>query len=151
MCRVVPAAALATLLSTVPLVATASDIVGKARAVDGDTLQLAGKHIHLYGIDAPEEGQICLAAGKPWNCGLEATFALASEVGNHWVTCKVMETLATDQVNAVCYAGPYDLATILVSRGWALARRDVSKKYVDEESWAKEDRRGLWRGEFIAP
>ena len=39
----------------------------------------------------------------------------------------------------------------MVSRGWALARHDVSKKYADEETWAKEDRRGLWRGEFIPP
>lgn len=151
MCRVMFAAAVAAFLSTLPGVATADDVVGKAQAVDGDTLQLAGKRIHLYGIDAPEEGQNCLATGKLWNCGLEATFALAAEVGNHWITCKVMETIAQDQVKAVCHAGLYDLGTIMVSRGWALARHDVSKKYADEETWAKEDRRGLWRGEFIPP
>jgi endonuclease YncB( thermonuclease family) len=150
MSRVASAAVLAGLLVATPLVASA-DIVGKARAVDGDTLELAGKSVHLYGIDAPEDGQTCLASGKPWACGREAAFVLAFEVGNHWITCKVMETVATDRVNAVCYAGPHDLGAVMVSRGWALARRGASKDYVAEEAWAKQARRGLWRGRFVAP
>lgn len=34
-------------------------IVGEARVVDGDTIVVAGLHIRLEGIDAPESGQTC--------------------------------------------------------------------------------------------
>ena len=46
--------------------------------------------------------------------------------------------------------GP-ELNAWLVSEGWALAYRRYSTDYVAEEQAAKEARRGLWRGEFIAP
>jgi endonuclease YncB( thermonuclease family) len=32
---------------------------GTARVIDGDTLDLAGTRIRLFGIDAPEGGQTC--------------------------------------------------------------------------------------------
>jgi endonuclease YncB( thermonuclease family) len=142
--------ALILILLAAPLTASA-DIVGKARAVDGDTLDMAGTLVHLYAIDAPEETQTCAAAGKTWHCGREATFALAAEAGDHWITCKVMETLAPDRFNAICYAGPYDLGTIMIRRGLALARPEISARYVEEERLARTDRRGVWKGDVIAP
>ena len=39
-------------------------------------------------IDAPEEGQTCTRGEAAWDCGAEATFALANLLGRHWVTCK---------------------------------------------------------------
>ena len=32
---------------------------GKARAIDGDSLELSGHRVRLYGIDAPERRQTC--------------------------------------------------------------------------------------------
>ena len=37
---------------------------GKARAVDGDSLELGGYRVRLIGIDAPEFGQTCQMAGR---------------------------------------------------------------------------------------
>ncbi|MCH7957523.1 MAG: thermonuclease family protein, partial [Proteobacteria bacterium] len=34
-----------------------AEIVGKARVIDGDTLEIAGQRIDLHGIDAPENEQ----------------------------------------------------------------------------------------------
>ena len=34
-------------------------IVGRARVVDGDTLDVAGHRVRLFGIDAPESRQTC--------------------------------------------------------------------------------------------
>ncbi|HJN86883.1 MAG TPA: thermonuclease family protein, partial [Dehalococcoidia bacterium] len=128
-----------------------TDIMGKALIIDGDTIELAGERVRLHGIDAPEEGQTCTAGGKAWRCGQDATFALAHEVGNHWVTCKVRTRDRYGRLIAKCYVGPYDLGAKMVRNGWAIAYRRYSEDYVDEEAKAMDDHVGLWRGEFLPP
>ena len=39
------------------------EITGYAKVIDGDTIRIKGNKIRLYGIDAPENNQIC---SKPW-------------------------------------------------------------------------------------
>ena len=63
-------------------------LTGFARVIDGDTIEVAGERVRLYGIDAPEAAQTCQAVEQEWNCGQEATTALAYEVGQHQVTCQ---------------------------------------------------------------
>ena len=139
----------------VPGVASA-DITGKARVIDGDTLEIAGVRIGLFGIAAPRPGQTCRAQGKSWNCGQDAAFALAFEVAEHWVTCKEKGRDAhgrDDQgrLIAVCFIGPYDLGSRMVGQGWAVADRRVSDAYAADEAKAREARAGLWRGRFTLP
>jgi endonuclease YncB( thermonuclease family) len=50
-----------------------------------------------------------------------------------------------------CFAGKTDIAEHLVANGLALAYRRYSTDYVAAEAGAREDRRGLWAGEFEAP
>ncbi len=156
--------------------AASADITGKARAIDGDTLEIAGVRIGLFGIAAPRPGQTCRAQGKVWNCGQDAAFALAFEVAEHWVTCKEkgrdvhglddqglddqdrddqgLDDQGRDargRVIAVCFIGPYDLAARMVGQGWAVADRRVSDAYAADEAKARKDRAGLWRGRFTPP
>ncbi len=60
---------LALLLALLPTLALA-DVSGPARVIDGDTIEVAGEHIRLHGIDAPESGQRCRRRGvgsaAPW-------------------------------------------------------------------------------------
>jgi endonuclease YncB( thermonuclease family) len=37
-----------------------SGLIGQASVIDGDTLEIHGTRIHLWGIDAPESSQLCL-------------------------------------------------------------------------------------------
>lgn len=128
-----------------------AQMTGKPRIIDGDTLEIAGQEIHLHGIDAPEGDQTCEISGKTWNCGLEATFALAFETAEHWVRCEESGRDEQGTVVAVCTIGPYDLGALMVRKGWALADRRVSADYVDEEAAARADGAGIWRGGFVSP
>ncbi|WP_267357338.1 MULTISPECIES: hypothetical protein [unclassified Methylobacterium] len=44
--------------------AAAGTISGPATVIDGDTIEVQGTRLHLYGIDAPETAQSC-APGSP--------------------------------------------------------------------------------------
>ena len=39
----------------------------------------------------------------------------------------------------------------MVRNGWAIAYRRYSKDYVDDENYAKENKLGIWNGQFIEP
>jgi endonuclease YncB( thermonuclease family) len=142
---------LAVALALFAFPALADDITGKVRIIDGDTLEVGGKRIRLHGIDAPEAKQTCSADGKMWHCGEEATFALAYETAEHWVTCKEKDRDRYRRIVAVCYMGPHDLNALMVRNGWALAYRQYSTDYVDEEVEAQKAGAGIWRGKFIPP
>ncbi len=129
-----------------------ADVTGKPRVIDGDTIEIAGERIRPHGIDAPEAKQKCADKdGREWSCGLEATFALANLIGDHWITCKGDERDRYGRLIAVCYAGPHDLNAKMVRQGWALAYRRYSTDYVDTEDKAREAKRGMWKGEFMPP
>ena len=67
-----------------PLVWASNQVVrGPAKILDGDTLVVAGEHVRLLGLDAPEDGQTCQAAGQEWPCGDAAGAALSSLITGH--------------------------------------------------------------------
>ena len=140
----------AIVIAMMPLHAKA-DIVGLARVVDGDTLEITGTKIRMHGIDAPESKQSCLANGKSYRCGQKATVALAELIGSSSVRCEEKDQDRYGRVVAVCFVGQTNLNASLVSQGWALAYRRYSMDFVGEETDAKNDRRGLWAGAFTAP
>ena len=143
---------LAALLCALPVAEAQAEIVGKVRVIDGDTLEVGGRPVTLFGLDAPEEGQTCIVAGKPWTCGRDAAFALAFETAEHWVRCA--ESGQTDENGiplAVCRVGPYDLGALIVRKGWALADRRQSTHYAADEDAARAAAAGIWQGTFDAP
>ncbi|WP_027894402.1 thermonuclease family protein [Calidithermus chliarophilus] len=64
---------LAALLGTPALAQPPSSLAGRATVVDGDTLEIQGVRIRLWGVDAVESSQTCLdAQGKVYPCGRRA-------------------------------------------------------------------------------
>ena len=55
------------------------------------------------------------------------------------------------RIVAICTVGGRDLNAAMVRAGLALAYRQFSTDYVDEEEAAKREGRGLWASEFTAP
>lgn len=126
-------------------------ITGNASVIDGDTIEIHGTRIRLFGIDAPESGQSCSAQGKNFRCGQRAALALADEIGNQVVNCQVKDRDRYGRVVAVCLAGGEDINAWMVANGWALAYRNYSHDYVSQEERAAGSKIGMWQGEFVPP
>jgi len=120
---------------------------GAAAIVDGDTLTLAGTRIRLRGMDAFERGQTCRRGGAGYDCGAEATTALAGLVGGRRVACEGRERDRYGRLLAVCTAGGRDLNAAMVSAGWAVAYG----AYDVEEFRARAAGAGAWAGAFEPP
>lgn len=140
------------ILLMLALPASAEGVSGRARVVDGDTLVVAGVHLRLSGIDAPESKQICRdLAGRGWPCGARATAALETLTRGAEVRCTGDERDRYDRLLARCTAGGRDLGATLVAEGMAFAYRKYSLAYVAEEEQARAARRGIWAGRAEAP
>jgi len=125
-------------------------LVGKADIVDGDTIEMSGRRIDLFGIDAPENDQLCEAAGRKWSCGQNATFGLSAIVERQWVHCRIVTTDADGRIAAICRLaganGP-DINAAMVRQGWAVADRRPPAPYLAEENAARAAKAGIWVGQ----
>lgn len=127
-------------------------LAGRVTVIDGDTLEMRGERIRLFGIDAPESGQTCKTReGRAWRCGTEAARELDLLARGRTVTCETRDTDRYGRTVAVCKVGGLDLGSALVAGGHAVAFRSYSKIYVPAEEAAKAAHRGLWAGEFQMP
>lgn len=125
--------------------------VGVARVLDGDTLQIQGQTIRIWGVDAPESGQLCTKGGKSWRCGQAATEALALRLARQTVSCRQLD-FSYNRVVAFCVAGPMDVGSWLVANGWAVeAARFSDGFYSSVERSARHKSLGIWGAEFEAP
>lgn len=121
------------------------DIVGAARVIDGDTLEVGGTTVRLHGIDAPELAQSCEAAGRSWPCGRWARQELSRLVGDGPVTCEALGQDRFGRTVARCAGAAGDLGATLVEAGAAAAYRRYALDYVDHEVRARQSGRGIWR------
>ncbi len=128
-----------------------ADVAGVASVIDGDTIEVHGQRIRLHGIDAPESRQLCRLDGKLWQCGKDATNALADKIARRPVTCEDLGRDRYKRIIARCTVVGEDLEKWMVANGWAIAYRRYSLDYVDEEADAQAARRGIWAGAFVKP
>jgi hypothetical protein len=72
------------LLLSLPALA---DLTGRASVIDGNTIEIHGQRIRLFGIDAPESQQLCQAGGESYRCGQQAALALSAHIAARPATC----------------------------------------------------------------
>lgn len=151
--RALRAARLAVLLAALlaPAAAPAQTLAGPARAIDGDTIEIGGERIRLFGIDAPEMAQTCTRDGADWDCGRWARDALAGHLRGVRLVCEGRGRDRYGRLVATCRAGGEDIADRLVREGAAFAFRRYSEAYVAAEKEAMIAGRGIWTGEAEPP
>lgn len=134
-------AAVAALL-TVPQVAGAAEVRGPARVIDGQTIEVKGQRLRLYGIAAPALESDCEIAGKRLACGRISRSALMDLTAGTTIECEPVVGAADV---AVCRADGYCLSEGMTYTGWARADTAVTDRYLRFEEDARRRHRGLWR------
>ena len=146
------AVGLLLILSLVSGAIARDSIIGAASVVDGDTIEIHGQRIRLFGIDAPEGSQLCVRPnGERWRCGQQASLALADRIGRATVRCEHRDVDRYGRVVAICFKGAENLNGWMVANGWAVAFRRYSLDYVADEDAARGNRTNIWSGEFDMP
>jgi endonuclease YncB( thermonuclease family)/very-short-patch-repair endonuclease len=129
-----------------------AEIVGRASVLDGDTIEIRNERIRFHGIDAPESGQSCRdGSGTAYRCGQRASFALADKIGAANVRCALLDRDHYRRHIGRCFLGAVDLNEWMVRQGQAVAYRRYSMDYVQVENMARQERIGVWQGEFELP
>jgi endonuclease YncB( thermonuclease family) len=149
-----PASLLVLSLIIAILPATASRATN-ATVKDGGIIQLDGVTYRLDGIDPPALDQICIDEhADAWTCGVDARDRLTKLLGDRQLRC---DDLGADPAYGKRHLGvctvegeTASLNQLMVRNGFALGL-DPQGKFRSEEIAAKDDRRGLWKGCFVAP
>ena len=121
------------------------------KITDGDTIKIDGEKIRFSGIDTPELKQFCFKENIKNSCGHKAKKILEDKIGKFKVTC-IRE--GEDQYNrtlAECFVNNESLSSFLVRSGYAFAFRRYSKKFIEDENYAKSKKLGMWSMEFDYP
>lgn len=146
MVAVIRTAALGAALAMASAGAFAAELRGIARVIDGDGLEIAGRDVRLWGINAPEWD----AAG-----GAASTEHLAAMIAGRPVVCT--QAPGQDRYRrflGVCAVDGRDLAGRMVRDGYATDWPCYSGgAHEREQAAAQAARRGLWRvaGALVTP
>ena len=139
------------ILISLSTVSSGKTIFGKAKVIDGDTIHINKNKIRLHAIDAPETNQTCNKNSKVWNCGVESTKFLKELIGNNKIECITQGKDRYNRFIGICYKDNLDLNSEMVLNGSAIAYLYYSTDYIEEEEEAKQEKRGIWIGDFVEP
>ena len=121
------------------------------KIIDGDTIHLNGEKIRFSGIDTPEIKQKCIKNNDIIKCGIEAKELLINKIGNNKINCVREGKDQYKRTLAECFIDGESLSSYLVKSGYAFAFRKYSKKFVEDENFAKTNKFGLWSMKFQYP
>lgn len=131
----------------------------KAVVIDGETLEIEGERIAMWGVDAPAPGQTCTRGDETYDCGQEAADALTNFLANQNVRCTPKPSRGGQAVAhcAARYTECYgtecndrwrDISEELIAEGLGVQRRDETGGAYDADAeTARIGHAGIWDGE----
>ncbi|MGX9430706.1 MULTISPECIES: thermonuclease family protein [Bradyrhizobium] len=133
--------------------ALADNFVGQASVIDGDTLEIHGTRIRLWGIDSPESSQLCRGEdSSQYRCGAQAANDLDIFIARRPVNCVPFSLDPYGRTVATCSVSGIDLSDWLVRNGLALDWPQYSKgRYSGAQRDAEHAGRGIWKGSYVEP
>ncbi|HAO42987.1 MAG: nuclease [Afipia sp.] len=133
--------------------AVADGVAGQASVIDGDTLEIHGTRIRLWGIDAPESSQLCRGEdSSQYRCGAQAANDLSAYIARRPVNCVPLSFDQYGRTIAACSVDGVDLGEWLVRNGLALDWPQYSKgQYNGAQRDAERAGRGIWKGSYVEP
>lgn len=133
--------------------AFAVELAGQGSVIDGDTLEIHGTRIRLWGIDAPESSQLCRGEDSlPYRCGAKAANELDRFIAGRAVSCEPVSRDVYGRTVATCSVAGVDLGDWLVRGGLAFDWPRYSKgKYDSAQREADRAGRGVWAGSYVVP
>ena len=121
------------------------------KIIDGDTIHLNGEKIRFTGIDTPELKQTCTKNNEVILCGIEARKLLIKKIGKNEVQCAKEGKDQYKRTLAECFVKDLSLSSFLVREGYAFAYRKYSKKFINDEDYARKNNLGMWSMRFEYP
>jgi endonuclease YncB( thermonuclease family) len=149
-----PQNAMAALVLLAATGAALSDsMTEQASVIDGDTLEIHGTRIRLWGIDAPESTQLCRGSDSlQYRCGAKSANDLDAFIAGRPVSCIPVSPDQYGRTVATCSVGGADLGEWLARNGLALDWPQYSKgKYDGGQRDAEHAGRGMWSGSYVEP
>ena len=119
--------------------------------IDGDTIRLGDVKIRFSGIDAPEINQTCVASEGKVACGKISRDLLIEKVTNNKISCTDEGKDFYGRVLGECFVNGKSLSSYLVREGFAFAYRKYSTKFIEDEEYAKKNKKGMWSMTFEYP
>ena len=114
---------------------------GKARIIDGDTVEINKEKIRFGGINSPERNEVGYRLAKD---------KLTEKIAKNIITCvreknkdKYRRTVAE------CFINGESLSSFMVKKGYACDYIYYSKgKYAKEQKYAKANKLGIWKMKY---
>ena len=143
---------LITSISLIFFILTYKDVSSdEIKIIDGDTIHINSEKIRFTGIDTPELKQTCKKNDTIINCGIEARELLVKIIGINKVSCIRQGKDRYQRTLAECFVNDLSLSSYLVRSGYAFAYRKYSKKFVEDENFARINNIGMWSMNFDYP
>ena len=114
---------------------------GKARIIDGDTIEINKEKIRFGGINSPERNEVGYRLAK---------YELKEKIKNNTLVC--MREKDKDKYRrtvAECFINGESLSSFMVKKGYACDYIYYSKgKYAKEQKYAKVNKLGVWKMKY---
>ena len=114
---------------------------GKARIIDGDTIEINKEKIRFGGINSPERNEVGYRLAK---------YELKEKIKNNTLVC--MREKDKDKYRrtvAECFINGESLSSFMVKKGYACDYIYYSKgKYDKEQKYAKVNKLGVWKMKY---